>query len=189
MNDTKLNKEIYKEQYLFEHNRKQFYDKLIQYPTTLLIVFIGSALYCFNKYFPRGLTELNTFSDWLFTVAFILFSLSVILTIWNLGIVFHGFTRKYDYLPNTKVLFNYELSLYKYYYKYSDIKDYQEKREFAKDKTCEEFEKVLKTYYREMTSQNQEINDHRAESYYFTRTFLFIDLVFLIIIGTIAILN
>ena len=189
MSESKLNKQIYKDQYLFEHNRKQFYDKLIQYPTTLLIVFIGSALYCFNKYFPEGIKELNSITDWVFTISFGFFTLSVIFTIWNLGTVFHGFTRKYEYLPNTRVLFDYEFSLYKFYYKTSNLKNYKEKRDFAKNRTCEEFEIVLMTYYREMTSQNQEINDHRAESYYFTRTFLFIDLVFLIIIGAIAILN
>jgi|TARA_R100000501_G_C2613558_1_gene107565 hypothetical protein len=186
---VKINKEIYKEQYLFEHDRKQFYDKLIQYPTTLLIVFIGSSLYCFNKYFPDGIKELSTKLDWAFTVSFILFSISVICTIWFLGIVFHGFTRKYDYLPNTEILFKYEIDLYKYYYKISKIENYQEKRISAQQKTCEEFEKVLKTYYKNITSQNQKINDHRAESYYFTRTFLFIDLVFLVIIGSIGILN
>ncbi len=180
----KINKEIYKEQYLFEHDRKQFYDKLIQYPTTLLIVFIGSSLYCFNKYYPSGII-LNSILDWIFLISFILFSISVICTIWNLGIVFHGFTRKYEYLPNTDVLFKHEMKLYKYYYKYSEVIDFKKKRLKAQKETCSEFEKVLKKYYIEMTSQNQEINDHRAESYYFTRTFLFIDLVFLIIIGAI----
>ncbi len=183
------NTELFKEQYLFEHDRKRFYDRLIQYPTTLLFVFIGAALYSFNKYFPDGIKDLSTKLDWLFIISFCIFGLSVIFTIWNLFVVFHGFTRKYEYLPNTKSLAKYELDLYKYYYKYSDLKDYKEKREEAKTKTCEKFEKQIFEYYKELTSQNQKINDFRAESYYFTRTFLFIDLVFLIIIGTIGILN
>ena len=58
MNELELkNIELYKEQYLFEHERRKFYDRLIQYPTTLLVIFIGASLYSFNKYFPKGISN------------------------------------------------------------------------------------------------------------------------------------
>ncbi|WP_298321247.1 hypothetical protein [uncultured Aquimarina sp.] len=180
---------LYKEQYLFEHERRKFYDRLIQYPTTLLVIFIGASLYSFNKYFPNGISTFCWKSDWLFICVFGLFTITTIITIWFLGIMFHGFTRSYEYLPYTGILKKHELELYKYYYKYSEKKKYKKKREDAKNRTCEKFTKNLKEYYITTTEVNQRINDKRADSYYLTRTFLFVNLILLIVLGVIGYLK
>lgn len=60
------NIEFYKEQYLFEHDRGKFYDKIIQYPTTLLVVLVGGVFYSFNNYFDNGLLKLTLTLDWIF---------------------------------------------------------------------------------------------------------------------------
>ncbi len=39
---------------MLEHERGKFYDTVIQYPTTLLVIFIGGAFYSFNNYFDTG---------------------------------------------------------------------------------------------------------------------------------------
>lgn len=180
---------FYKDLYLFELERGNFYDRLIQYPTTLLIVFIGAALYSFNSYFINSFEELCTKLDWTFAIIFSLFAISTIITIYFLGIMFHGFTRKYEHLPFTGQLEKHEKDLYKYYYKYSEEKTYSERREDAKNLTCKNFTLSIKKYYTQSTQVNQVINDKRANAYYYTRTFLFIDLILLIILGTIGYLQ
>ncbi len=191
MTDTSDNKniEFYREQYLFEHERGKFYDKIIQYPTTLLVVFIGGVFYSFNNFFNNGLIEIKLTIDWIFLVFLLLFLFFTIVTIYFLAKVFHGFTRKYYYLPFTKDLLNHELQLYKFHYKYSEKESYSDKRTDAIDNTCISFSDNLKKYYIELTDTNQRINDKRADSYYLTRTFLFIDLILFIIIGIIGFLN
>lgn len=114
---------------------------------------------------------------------------STIIAIYFLAKVFHGFTRKYYYLPFTKNLSNHEKQLYKFHYKYSERESYQDKRTEARDNTCISFRNDLKKYYIELTDTNQRINDKRADSYYITRTFLFIDLILFLIIGIIGFLN
>ncbi len=183
------NIEFYREQYLFEHERGRFYDKIIQYPTTLLVVFIGGVFFCFNNYFDNGLLNLSLTLDWIFVIFLVLFLLSTIVAIYFLAKVFHGFTRKYYYLPFTKNLEDHEKQLYKFHYKYSEKETYQNKRTDARDSTCIGFSNNLKKYYIELTDINQRINDKRADSYYLTRTFLFLDLILLIIIGFIGFLN
>ena len=81
------NIEFYKNQYIFEHERRTFYDRLIQYPTTLLVIFIGASIYSLNKYFPLGFNDFCLESDWIFSIVFVLFAFSTIITIWFLGIV------------------------------------------------------------------------------------------------------
>ena len=183
------NIEFYREQYLFEHDRGKFYDRIIQYPTTLLIVLIGGVFYSFNNYFNNGLLKLTLTLDWIFVLLLGLFMFSTIIAIYFLAKVFHGFTRKYYYLPFTKNLLNHEKQLYKFHYKYSEKESYQDKRTEAKDNTCISFRNNLKKYYIELTDTNQRINDKRADSYYITRTFLFVDLILFIIIGIIGFLN
>lgn len=183
------NIEFYREQYLFEHERGKFYDKIIQYPTTLLVVFVGCVFFSFNNYFDDGLPKLLLTLDWIFIILLGLFLLSTIIAIYFLATVFHGFTRKYYYLPFTRDLLNHEKQLYKFYYKYSEKKSYQDKRAEARDNTCIDFSSNLKKYYIGLTDTNQKINDRRADSYYLTRTFLFIDLILFIIIGIIGFLN
>jgi hypothetical protein len=187
MSDLELkNIELYKEHYLFEHDRRNFYDRLIQYPTTLLVIFIGSSFYSLNKFLESGSLHLCSNSDWIFISTFGLFSLSTIITIYFLGIMFHGSTREYKYLPFTGELEKHEKSLYKYYYKYSEKKTFEERRAEAKKLTCVKFSQDLKKYYIKDAEINQRINDKRADSYYLTRTFLFIDLILLIILSTIG---
>ncbi len=180
---------FFKEQFLLENERTKFYDKSIQYPTTLLIIFVGAAIYSFNKYFRNGVINIYSEKDYAFAILFILFFISMIGTIAYLSKVFHDFGRTYAYLPNAEILFKYEKSLYKHYYKYSEESEYIEKRRDAKKKTCTEFENILTQYYINNTSFNQKINDKRAEYYSVTRTLLFINLAFLILIGTLGILN
>ena len=62
------NIEFYKDLYLAEHDRSRFYDNIIQYPTTIVVIFIGGVIYCFNKYFG------DSFPDCLSTVGHLLFS-------------------------------------------------------------------------------------------------------------------
>ena len=181
--------EFYREQYLFEHERARFYDRLIQYPTTLLVIFVAGAFYSYSSYFGDAGMCLCTWIDWFFLIFFSLFWLSIIITIWFLATVFHGFTRKYDYLPFTGSLLKREKQLYKHNYRYSEKKDYKEKREDAIASTISDFSKDLKMYYVELTETNQIINDKRADSYYLTRTFLFIDLILLMIIGITGFVN
>lgn len=183
------NIEFYKEQYLFEHDRGKFYDRIIQYPTTLLVVLVGGVFYSFNNYFDNGLFKLTLTLDCIFVLLLGLFVFSTIITIYYLAKVFHGFSRTYSFLPFTKSLLNHEKQLYKFHYKYSERESYQDKRTEARDNTCISFRNNLKKYYIELTDTNQRINDYRADSYYITRTFLFIDLVLFIIIGTIGFLN
>jgi len=181
--------EFYKEQYLLEHERSNFYDTIIQYPTTLIVIFIGGVLYSFNKYFPCGIPDhLNTL-DWIFVILFILFGIITILTIYSLYIVFHGFTRKYYYLPRTISMAEHEKEMFKYHYKYSEKTSKKERIIDAKDNTCDSISNSLRTYYIDLTDANQIINNKRAEKYGQTRTFLFIDLILLIVIAVISFLK
>ena len=182
-------KAFYEKQYHLENTRTEVYDKAIQYPTTLIIVFIGAALYSANKYFSTENFQITTRLDFLFVLLIILFAVSIVVTIWYLFKVFHGFTRKYAHLPNAEDLFNYKKTLYKHYYRYSTIKDFSDKRKDALKKTVEEFDNIIGQYYLNNTSFNQKINDRRAGYYSVMRTFLFIDLSFLTFIGGIGILN
>ena len=63
---------------------------------------------------------------------------------------------------------------------------FEEKRTEAKILTCEKFSQDMKKYYIINAETNQRINDKRADYYYLTRTFLFIDLLLLIILSTIG---
>lgn len=182
-------KGFYEKQYLLENTRTEFYDKAIQYPTTLIIIFIGAALYSYNKYYIENELQITTRLDYFFVILIILFSISIVVTIWYLYKVFHGFTRKYAHLPNTEDLFKYKGTLYKHYYKYSNCLTYETKRNNALHNTVEEFENIIGQYYINNTSFNQKINDRRAKYYSIMRTFLFIDLSLLTFIGAIGILN
>jgi len=183
------NLEFYREQYLFEIERGRFYDKIIQYPTTLLIVFIGSVFYMFNYYYPKGHIQVCSIKDFLFIGLLCLFTFAIITTIYFLGSVFHGFTRLYGYLPYTGILSDHEIKLYRYYYKYSEKEKCTDKRLDAIDNGCRGFSLNLKKYYIDLTDINQRINDDRAYSYDKTRTFLLVDLMLLIIIGIIGFLK
>jgi len=183
------NIEFYKEQFIFEYERSKFYDTIIQYPTTLIVIFIGGVLYSFNRYFTSGVPNFLTTSDWIFIITLSLFFLSTIITIYFLYTVFHGFTRKYYYLPHLSSLANYEKKLFKYHYKYSVGTSKEDKFSEAKDNTCVSFSNNLKTYYIELTEANQRINDKRADNYYLTRTFLFFDLILFVIIALIGFLK
>lgn len=174
------NIEFYKEQYLFEHERSKFYDTIVQYPTTLIVIFIGGVLYSFSKYFDKGIPKCFSTSDWIFISSLGLFILSTLLTIYFLYTVFHGFSRKYYYLPRSLSLAEHENQLFRYHYRYSDKSSKDEKLLDAKNNTCESISDELRTYYIELTDANQKINDKRADNYYLTRTFLFVDLVFFI---------
>jgi hypothetical protein len=181
--------EFCKEQYLFEYERSKFYDTIIQFPSTLLIIFIGGVLFSFNKYFVCGLPDSIITLDWVFIISLGLFSVSTIFTIYFLYIVFHGFTRRYYYLPYLSLLAKHGYMLFKYHYRYSKKGSKDEKLIEARSNTCKSISDDLMTYYIELTDANQKINDKRADNYYLTRTFLFFDLILFVIIALIGFLK
>lgn len=185
MEELKQNTEFYKSLYEKEHERSKFFDNSIRFPSTLIVLFFGGGYYAFNNFFDGGIKYPNNTLEWLFILAFGLFCLTTLIATFYLGITFHGFTRKYKYLPYATDLKKHQLNLYKHHYKYSDKTKYSEKRIDATTQTAEGFIKILGEYYADLTTINQKINDKRADNYYLTRTFLFIDLLLLIILGTI----
>lgn len=191
MEDPITNIEFYKEQYLHEHERSRSFDNVIQIPTTLLVIFIGGGFYFYTNYFTGAKIYffLLTFKSWCFVASLLLFVVSIGITIIYLYRVYHGWTRRYEHLPFSKDLHNYELTLYKYSYKYSDKKAYSDKRNDAKSQTCSLFGDEIKKYYIKLADINQRINDRRSENYFWTRTFLFIDLVLLVIIAFLDLLK
>jgi len=190
--DNKSNKEIlefYKDLYHREHERTHFYDKIIQYPTTIIIIFIGGVIYSYDKYFINGYPDNMALLDWLFVVFLSLFLIITGFTVYYLYSVFHGFSRRYSYLPTSNLLHDYEKELFKYNYKLSEELSKEEKFAEATETTCYGFSEVLKNYYIELAAFNQKINDMRADKYYLTRTYLFIDLVLFVAIAIIGFLK
>lgn len=181
--------EFYRDLYVSEYERMKFYDKVIQYPTTLLVIFIGVAFYSLNNYYINGQFIVQSTLDKFFMSFVILFCISIIFTILFLSRLFHGFTRRYHYLPFSMKLHEHEKELYKHYYKFSDKKSSEDKKSAAKERTCQDFCKNIRKYYIELADINQKINDKRAEAYSKTRAFLFLDLIFLIVIAIIEIIK
>src|SRR5690606_38141595 len=132
-----------------------------------------ASLYCFNRYWPTGIV-VESKLDLGFAISFGLFTLSVLITIYYLSIVFHGFSRKYEFLPYAEELKKHELSLYKHFYKYGSEQGTGLSRKDAIQKTCTKFEKDIQKYYVDLTTYNQKVNDNRANAYYLTRSYLFI---------------
>lgn len=182
--ELKQRAEFYRDLYYKEHDRSKFYDNSIRFPATLIVIYIGGAFYSFNNYYKQDLL-LESATDWVFIVAFCFFCLFTLVTMYFLAFTFHGFTRKYEYLPFTSNLKSHETELYKHHYKYSDKTDYKEKRIEATECATIDFIKTIENYYIKLTHRNQEINDKRADNYYITRTFLFINLILLIILGSV----
>jgi len=165
--------EFYRSLYEKEHERSKFYDNSIRFPATLIVIYIGGAFYSFNNYFKNGVV-FESKLDWVFLITFAIFCFSTLITMFFLAITFHGFTRKYEYLPFTTKLRSHEIELYKYYYKYSGIKKNRERRIDAKSKTYNAFLKNIENYFITLTERNQIINDKRADNYYLTRSFLWL---------------
>jgi hypothetical protein len=183
------NIEFYRDQYLHEIERSRFLDNIVPYPTTLIVIFIGGVVYSFSRYFSTGLHCNYSLMDIIYIVLLLLFSISTLITIFYLFTVFHGFTRKYSYLPNTTDLLDHESKILKYFYRYSEKMERPDRIKDAIQNTCENLEGSLKKYYIELADTNQRINDKRSENYFFTRTFLFIDLVLFIPITVIGLLK
>lgn len=184
MDHLKQRADFYRDLYYKEHERNKFYDNSIRFPATLIVIYIGAAFYSFNNFFSEGFL-LNTNIQKFFIIAFGLFCICTLITMYYLAFTFHGFTRKYEYLPFTSNLRSHELELYKHHYKFSDKIDFKAKRIEASECTALDFVRTLENYYIQLTHKNQQINDERADNYYITRTFLFINLILLIILGTI----
>ncbi|MDD4234987.1 MAG: hypothetical protein PHF99_03100 [Bacteroidales bacterium] len=189
MEDNEKLISFYKELYYNEHARRMSYDKIIQYPATLVIIFIGCAYFLLNDYYPEGVFVLETIFDYLFLIFIFVFLITIILSIWYLVLVFHSFTRKYEYLPYTSDLHKHEKTLFRHHYKFSDKVSYTEKRNDAHMSCCNDFSKIMKAYYIELTDYNQKINDKRADYYAKARMFIFFSLIALFIIGIINFLN
>ena len=116
----------------------------------------------------------------------ILFTLTVLLTVFFLYSVFHGFTRKYGYLPYSNLLSEHEKKLFKHHYKYSEKKSKFDKYNDAKGYSCVDFGNLLKQYYVNLAYENQKINDDRAIYYSRTRTMLFFNIILFILIAIIG---
>ena len=185
MNDL----DFFRDQYLQEIDRSKFYDNVVPYPTTLLVVFVGGVVYSFTKYFECGFQPHYSLIDWIYISLLVLFTISTIITIIALFTVFHGFTRRYSYLPGIRAMRDHEKRIFKYFYKYSEKQTKIEKIEDAKMNACENIGNALKEYYIELAEVNQQINDKRAENYFFTRTLLFIDLTLFIPIAIIGLIK
>ena len=187
MEDAVLkNLEFYKCQFEQEYERSRYYDKIIQYPTTLIVFLIGGSVYAFNRYFYDGTVKLCSTLDWTFAILMALFAISIIISAFFLFYVFHGFTRKYDTLPFASSFSEYEKKLFIYYFRYNNETSRTERYEFAKNNTCHALCDSLKQYYISSTNVNQVINDKRALFYFRTRSWLFVTLIlflFLAIIG------
>jgi hypothetical protein len=184
--DEKKIIEFYREQYHFEYERSKYYDSIIQYPTTLLVVFIGGVVYSVNRFFPNGFPNCLDAFDWVFLLLLLLFTFTVLLTVFFLYSVFHGFTRRYGYLPFTNLLSEHEKKLFKHHYKYSEKKSKYEKYNDAKGYACVDFGNLLKQYYVNLAYENQKINDDRAIYYSRTRTMLFFNIILFILIAIIG---
>lgn len=182
------NIEFYYQQYLNEIERIKFYDKIIQYPTTLVVGFVGAAFYCLNDYFNSSI-NVDSPTDWIFIITVIVFFICTGFVVYFLTLVFHGFTRRYRFLPFSSELANREVELYKFYLSNNKKTAKKKQKKAAIKKARKEFDKNLKEYYVNFTEVNQRINDKRAVYYYNARTFLFIDLIILIILGVVSLLN
>lgn len=185
MNDL----DFYRNQYIQEIDRSKFYDNVVPYPTTLLVIFVGGVVYSFTKYFECGFPTHYSLIDWIYISLLALFIISTLITIIYLFTVFHGFTRRYSYLPGIRSMNDHERRIFKYFYKYSEKQTKNDKINDAKMNTCENLGYTLKEYYIELAEVNQQINDKRAENFFFTRTFLFIDLTLFIPISIIGLLK
>ncbi len=179
------NLDFYKEQYMFEYDRTKFLDSSLRFPTTLLIGLLGGAFYFYNKCFENGVIVLCSLIDYIMLILFILFSILIVITGFFLSRVYYGFHRKYDFLPISLELFKHERDLYKHHYKYEEG-SYYERRKNSMELSANDFKKEIETYYVEMASNNQAVNDSRSNNYYFTRMFLFIQFVLLTLIGIIS---
>ena len=181
--------EFYRDQYFHEIERSRVLDNVVPYPTTLIVVFIGGVVYSFSKYFSNGFPCKYAILDIVYIALLTLFAVFTVITIFYLFTVFHGFTRRYSYLPNPIEIYKHEKTIFKYYYKYSEKQEKTEKQNDAIHLTCENLEKSLKNYFIELADSNQRINDKRSENYFFTRTYLFIDLLLFIPITIIGLLK
>jgi hypothetical protein len=183
------NLEFYRDQYLLEHKRANFYDRTMQYPTALLVIFIGGVLYSYKNYFAGGFPDCLGLLEIVFLTLLGLFALSSICAIVFLSFVYHGFIRRYSHLPFAGDLNDHENRLFRHHYRYSDKKTRPEKIADAKENTCRDFFSNLRDYYINLTDNNQRINDIRASNYFYTRTFLFFDLLLFVAIGILGIIK
>jgi hypothetical protein len=177
------NVDFYERLYIAENERTKFYDKVIQYPTTILIVIFGGFFYSLNNYFSNGSVRLETILDSVFIILSILFLLSTMVTVFFLIKVFHGLKRDYKYIPYSMQLLEHENSLIEHYFKESNKESKKERLKEAKEKASYRFWIDLKKQYAEYCDFNQKRNDERAKNYFLTKTFIVINLSLLVIIG------
>jgi hypothetical protein len=181
------NIDFFKELYHKELERSYYYDKIVQYPTTIIFLLIGGVFYSYSNFFKDGIPEALTNLDYVFSTLIILFTISILITIFLLFKVFHGFTRKYGYLPYTRQLKEREDELFQY------VNENKEAFQLNTDekiisKTQLLIKQDILKYYIDLTNINQLINDNRANNFAKSRNFIFINLILFIIIGIIGIL-
>lgn len=177
------NLEFYKDLCSFEYNRSDFYDKVVQYPTTLLVIFVGGVLYSFNNFFACGLPNALSCYQWVFVSIVGLFVIITLATIWYLFSVFHGFARRYEHLPFADELAKQENKLFLYYFRYSEKNRRKKRIRDADKKTDFNCRQTLKDYYVKIANKNQKMNDERADNYFIARTLIFVDLFLFVVIG------
>jgi hypothetical protein len=170
-----------------EIERSKYYDKIIQFPTTVIFVLIGGAFYSFNFYFKDKFGKELISIDWIYIMLSIAFTIGIIITIFLLFKVFHGFTRIYLYLPYSNQLEEREKELLKFVEKNKEefgVKTESDLQNEAKSL----FINDLIFYYKEYSNANQLINDNRAKNYARARNFIFFDIILFIILGIIGLI-
>lgn len=181
------NIDFYEDLYHKELERSYYYDKIIQYPTTIIFLLIGGVLYSYNSYFNDEIQQILTKLDYTFLALIALFATSVLITIYFLFKVFHGFTRRYGYLPYCIQLKEREDELFSYVSENKEAFQLKNDDEILK-KTRSLINQDILDYYIDLTNTNQLINDNRANNFAKSRNFIFINLILFFLIGIIGLL-
>ena len=181
--------EFYKEIYNTELIRKNDIDAAIGFPTTLLTLLIGAALYLFtdDKY-------KNSDADTQSVVIVVniltgIFIFGLLLSIACLSRMYLNKFKKYVYLPLSSDLLNREKELEIFYTDYFKSEGSRKPKTKAKKWAEKEFRKDLLAYYVDFSSINQLINDERIKDYNRSRKMLIISILLIGIIGTLQILK
>lgn len=160
MNSKNAYLEILKEQYNFELQREDKFDKTLPISLTILPILISGIFYVVNTYFP------NSSDPYIFWIVLIsLLSICVASFFWVISVLHHtiGYKGKYKYGNESEDLKS----------KYSSIKELfsasqYNKHELIADRLIDyQIERLI-----ECNQNNKEINDRRAASYHGYRVIL-----------------
>lgn len=154
MNSKSAYLEILKEQYNFEHQREDKFDKTLPISLTILPILIVGIFYVINTYFPNGSNQI------VFRIVMIsLVGICVFYFFWLASLLHNiiGYKGKYKYANESE-----ELRL-----KYSSINEQFSDSQYNKHELIAD---RLNAYqieiFLECNQNNKEINDSRAASYH-----------------------